>query len=89
MSERGGGTTAPVELDSFQLVVKQVTMAGYSNPGRSGVDTEWLDRFAGWLRSGEIVFPYVRVPGIENAPQALHDMMSGRHLGTVVVTLED
>ncbi|GLY90377.1 MDR family NADP-dependent oxidoreductase [Actinoallomurus iriomotensis] len=89
MSDRGGGTTSPVELDSFQLIVKQITMIGYSNPGRAGVDTEWLDRFAGWLRSGEIAFPYVRVPGIENAPRALHDMMSGRHLGTVVVALED
>ncbi|MFB9837748.1 MDR family NADP-dependent oxidoreductase [Actinoallomurus acaciae] len=89
MSERGGGTTASLELDSFQLVVKQITIIGYSNFGRSGTDAEWLDRYAGWLRSGEIVFPYVRVPGIENAPQALHDMMNGRHLGTVVVTLED
>jgi 2-alkenal reductase len=89
MSERGGGTTAPVELDSFALIVKRISMIGYSDPGRADADGEWLDRFAGWLSSGEIVFPYVRVPGIENAPRALHDMMSGRHLGTVVVALED
>jgi NADPH-dependent curcumin reductase CurA len=89
LSADGDGTTAPVELDSFQLILKRVTMVGFSNPARPAVDAEWLDRFGGWLRTGEVVFPHVRVAGIENAPQALYDAMTGRHLGTVVVALED
>ena len=55
--------------------------------GDREIRAQWLDRFAGWLRSGDITFPHVSVPGIEAAPRALHDMMNGRHLGTVVVAL--
>jgi NADPH-dependent curcumin reductase CurA len=83
----GTGTTSPVELDSYQLIGKQITMRGYSAGGDEETRSRWLDRFAGWLRSGEITFPHVRVSGIEAAPQALHDLMNGRHLGTVVVAL--
>lgn len=89
LAEHGTGTTALVELDSFQLIVKQITMLGYSALGDPDLEEEWLDRFGGWLRDGEISFPHVRVAGIEHAPRALHDMMSGRHAGTVVVALED
>ena len=89
LSERGPGTTAVVGLDSFQLILKQITMVGYSAQGDPEAQREWLDRFGGWLRSGEIVFPYVRVAGIEHAPRALHETLSGRHAGTVVVALED
>ncbi|GAA0411443.1 NADP-dependent oxidoreductase [Acrocarpospora corrugata] len=85
LSEGGTGTTAPVEFDSFQFLIKQVTMRGYSAQGDLGVQAEWLDRFAGWLRTGDVTFPYVRVDGIENAPRALHETLSGRHIGTVVV----
>lgn len=89
LSPEGPGRTAAVELDSFQLVLKQITMRGYSVLGDEEAEREWRERFPAWLRAGEIRFPYVRVPGIENAPRALHDMMRGRHVGTVVVALED
>lgn len=87
MSEHGTGATSPVELDSFQLIIKEITMAGFSASGLPGLQAEWIDRFAGWLRSGDIRFPYVRIEGIDDAPRALHDMMRGRYLGTVVVAL--
>ncbi|MFG2005167.1 MDR family NADP-dependent oxidoreductase [Spirillospora sp. NPDC048911] len=87
LSPSGRGTTSPVELDSYMLIGKQITLRGYSAGGDEQIRSEWLDRFGGWLRSGEITFPYVGVPGIDAAPQALHDMMNGRHLGTVVVAL--
>ncbi|GAA4614575.1 NADP-dependent oxidoreductase [Actinoallomurus liliacearum] len=83
----GTGATAPVELDSYQLVLKQITMLGYSAGNDPDVQAEWTDRFAGWARSGAIGFPYVRVDGIDEAPRALHELMIGRHLGTVVVAL--
>jgi NADPH-dependent curcumin reductase CurA len=87
LATRGSGTTAPVEIDSFQLILKQVTLTGYSAGGDGELRAEWAGRFAGWLRSGAIQFPHVRIEGIEKAPQALHDTLAGRYLGTVVVTL--
>ncbi|WP_219464384.1 MDR family NADP-dependent oxidoreductase [Nonomuraea rhizosphaerae] len=85
MAANASGTTAEVELDVYQLILKGVVMRGLRIP--DGLRTEWLDRFGGWLRTGEIVFPHVRVPGIENAARALQEVIGGRHLGTVVVEL--
>jgi len=87
LARHGSGTTAPVEIDSYQLILKQVTMAGYSAGGDSELRAEWAGRFAAWLRSGAIQFPHARVEGIEQAPQALHDMLAGRYLGTVIVAV--
>ncbi|GLZ07891.1 NADP-dependent oxidoreductase [Actinomadura sp. NBRC 104412] len=83
LSPDGTGTTAPVELDTFQLIVKQITMRGLT--GTSTTREEWAERFAAWLRAGSITFPHVRVQGIHRAPQALYELISGRHLGAVIV----
>lgn len=87
LSEQGSGTTAPVEIDSFQLVVKRITMTGISGLDHPEAHGEWNRRFGQWLRSGKITFPHVRIAGIDNAARALHEMIGGHHLGTVVVTL--
>jgi len=87
LARHGSGTTAPVEIDSYQLILKQVTIVGYSAGGDSELRAEWAGRFGEWLRSGAIQFPHVRVEGIEQAPQALHDMLAGRYLGTVIVAV--
>ncbi|WP_329040984.1 MDR family NADP-dependent oxidoreductase [Streptomyces sp. NBC_01422] len=87
LSARGGGATAPVEIDTFQLVVKRITMRGISGADHPEAQAEWTRTFGAWLRSGEITFPHVRIAGIHNAPAALHALMDGQHLGTVVVEL--
>jgi NADPH-dependent curcumin reductase CurA len=87
LAAHGSGTTAPVEIDSFQLILKQVTMTGYSAGSDGELRAEWAGRFAGWLRSGAVQFPHARIEGIEKAPQALHDMLAGRYLGAVIVAL--
>ncbi|MGH3239307.1 MAG: MDR family NADP-dependent oxidoreductase [Spirillospora sp.] len=80
-----GGTTAPVEIDTFQLIVKGIELRGFGSSAGDTTDPEWAERVGGWLRSGEMTFPHVRVAGMENAPRALHEMIGGRHLGTVLV----
>jgi len=87
LAQHGGGSTAPVEIDSYQLILKQITMAGYSALGDIEVRSEWTERFGGWLRAGTIQFPHVRVEGIGQAPRALHDVLTGRYVGTVVVSV--
>ncbi|MEV8515205.1 NADP-dependent oxidoreductase [Dactylosporangium sp. NPDC051484] len=83
----GTGRTAPVELDSFQLLMKKISIRGYSADDDPEVRSEWLRRFGDWLRSGGIAFPCVRITGIDRAPEALLQVIEGRHLGTVVVEL--
>ncbi|WP_405392355.1 NADP-dependent oxidoreductase [Streptomyces sp. NBC_01102] len=87
LAAQGSGTTAPVEIDSFQLVVKRITMSGISGLDHPEVLGEWNRTFGRWLRSGEITFPHVRIAGMDHAARALHEMIGGHHLGTVVVTL--
>ncbi|MFE9561694.1 MDR family NADP-dependent oxidoreductase [Streptomyces sp. NPDC006487] len=87
LAPAGGGGGAPVEVDSFRLVVKGVSVRGYLGTEHPGVEEEWTGRFGAWLRSGEIRFPHVRIPGIDRAPQALRELAQGRHFGAVVVEL--
>ncbi|MBO2454100.1 NADP-dependent oxidoreductase [Actinomadura barringtoniae] len=83
LSPSSSGTTGPVELDTFQLILKQITLRGVT--GAATTREEWAERFGEWLRAGRLTFPHVRVAGIDNAPQALHELISGRHLGAVIV----
>ncbi|GAA2940614.1 MULTISPECIES: MDR family NADP-dependent oxidoreductase [Streptomyces] len=78
---------APVEIDAFRVVLKGLSLRGYSGADHPDVDGEWIGRFGAWLRSGEISFPHTRISGIDRAPGALRDMIEGRHFGAVVVEL--
>jgi NADPH-dependent curcumin reductase CurA len=84
--DRDGGS-APAEIDTFRLVNQGVSLYGYSGQDYPEVAAEWTERFGGWLRSGEIAFPHVRIPGMDRAPRALQELFEGRHFGTVVVEL--
>jgi NADPH-dependent curcumin reductase CurA len=87
LASRGTGRTAPVELDSFQLLLKKITLRGYSADDDPDARDEWIDQFATWLRSGSIVFPHVVLQGIESAPEAIQMVAEGKYFGTVVVAL--
>jgi NADPH-dependent curcumin reductase CurA len=87
LAPAGTGRTAPVELDSMQLVLKRITLRGYSADDDPDVRAQWRLRSAAWFGAGSLVFPHVRVPGIERAIEALLDTMAGRYLGAVVVEL--
>jgi NADPH-dependent curcumin reductase CurA len=83
----GPGTVAPVEIDTYQLILKRITLSGYSAHGDGSVRSEWIERFAGWLHDGVISFPNTLVEGIAESPRKLHDVLTGRHLGTVIVAV--
>ncbi|MFJ7498001.1 MDR family NADP-dependent oxidoreductase [Streptomyces sp. NPDC097727] len=85
LAPSGTGRTAPVELDSFQILTKRITIRGYSADDEPDAHAEWLARLDAWLRSGDITFPHIRVRGIDRATAALQQVVEGRHLGTVVV----
>jgi NADPH-dependent curcumin reductase CurA len=79
----GSGRDAPVTLDAYRIILKKITLRGLGGP--PGPEAE--ARLGGWLRSGELLLPEVRFQGMESAPRALHELLTGRHLGTVVVEL--
>lgn len=81
------GASAPAEIDTFRIITQGITLRGFSSADLSQSTDEWNKRFGDWLRSGEMVFPHVRIPGIDRAPGALQELIEGRHTGTVVVEL--
>ncbi len=85
LAEQGSGRVAPVELDSFQLLLKKITMRGYSSDDDADVQAEWTKHFSEWQRAGVIRFPHVVIDGLEHAPKALCDTIDGHHFGAVLV----
>lgn len=84
----GSTKVAPVQLDSFQLIIKGVTMRGYSADDDPAAFSEWLQQLAVWQRDGEIHLPCSKFTGIANAPQALHEACMGQLKGLVLVELD-
>jgi NADPH-dependent curcumin reductase CurA len=87
LASRGSGRTAPVELDSVQLLIKRITIRGYSADDDIDVRVEWTQRFAAWLKSGAIYFPHETIFGLDRAPLALQQVTRGDYFGTVIVKL--
>ncbi|NIF34172.1 NADP-dependent oxidoreductase [Enterobacter sp. Cy-643] len=85
LADAGTGREAPVELDSVQILLKKITIRGYSADDDPDAHAEWDTRFAEWLQTGDIVFPHVIVNGIERAPEAIQAIAEGRYFGTVFV----
>ncbi|MET7703556.1 NADP-dependent oxidoreductase [Streptomyces sp. NPDC005485] len=84
--DRAGGS-APTVLDTYRLLTRGVTIAGYSGLGHPDVEQEWEARFGDWLRAGDIRFPYTPVRGMERAPGALPQLIAGRSFGASIVEL--
>ncbi|MFE6163954.1 MDR family NADP-dependent oxidoreductase [Streptomyces sp. NPDC056486] len=84
--DRAGGS-APAVLDTYRLLTRGITIAGYNGTDHPDVEAEWEARFGNWLRTGDIQFPYTAVRGIERAPQALPELIAGRSFGAAVVEL--
>ncbi len=88
LAPHGSGARAPVELDAYPIILKGLHIHGLANLDDPALHAEWLARFGGWLRTGEITFPHVRVAGIDNAARTLYEVINGRYVGTAVVEIE-
>lgn len=87
LADDGSRNVAPVTLDSFQLIIRGVTMRGYSADDDPDALAEWIQRLAEWRREGGIHLPCSKFIGIENASQGLHEACAGTLKGVVLVEL--
>ncbi|TSB18095.1 MDR family NADP-dependent oxidoreductase [Streptomyces benahoarensis] len=86
-AQMGGHGTAPLEIDTFSLLGRGITLRGAALHDHLDLIPEWNARFGEGLRDGTFTFPHTRLHGIEQAPAALRGLTEGRHMGAVIVEL--
>ncbi|RZQ60096.1 MDR family NADP-dependent oxidoreductase [Amycolatopsis suaedae] len=75
-------------LDLDPVVLKDLTIRGFTTPYEPADVAEWTEHYTRWLAEGRFVFPHTVVEGGAGAvPQAMLDVVAGRFRGTVLVRL--
>lgn len=73
----------------WQLVVKRITMRGFLTYDHADRLAEASAALGEWVRSGALRPTETVYEGLESAPQAFIDLMSGRTMGKTLVRLKD
>lgn len=85
----------PVGPDRFgrilwALLTKAVRLQGFTIPDHVATGFEDFTRdVSQWVQEGRVKLPETVIDGLEQAPQALVDLLSGRYSGKVVVRVGD
>lgn len=80
---------ALVELDTFQLILRGVTMRGFSADEEAPeMFDAWIRQLADWQREGGIRTTHTMVKGLDQAPLALQEACAGHLKSLVLVELE-
>lgn len=75
--------------DPRPFLVNRLQLSGFLQSDFSEKHEATRKRLAQLHRDGKLVSPYVEYQGIERSPDALADLLSGKHSGKVVVKLFD
>ncbi len=67
------------------VLTKRLLLRGYISSDYAAMQDEALAAVRGWMREGKLRHREDVTDGLENAPQALLSMLSGRNFGKVVV----
>ncbi|MER6914507.1 NADP-dependent oxidoreductase [Streptomyces sp. NPDC000594] len=86
-AQLSGSFAAPTRIDTGSLILGGITLRGISGSDHLDAIPEWSREFGRALRDGTLVFPHTRLPGIDQAPRALCELLAGRHVGAVLVEL--
>lgn len=71
LAASGTGRASPVTLDSTQIVLKRISLKGYSADDDPDAREEWPARLAAWLKTGDIHIAHTLIEGLDQAPAAL------------------
>jgi NADPH-dependent curcumin reductase CurA len=78
---------AITSLDLFSVISKQLVMSGFLLKDHMNHQQQFLQEMTSWMQQGLIKSHETIIQGIENAPQAFIDMLTGKHLGKVIVEI--
>lgn len=81
-------TERPTGPDNLaNAITRGLTLQGFTIGKYMGHYKEFVSKVGPWVASGELVYDETVVDGIENAVDALLDMMNGANLGKMVVRI--
>ncbi len=79
---------APVEIDTFRLPIKGITLRGYSaDDDKPEAFDEWLQRLDEWRDEQPVQLTCTTFSGLEQGPAALQEACAGKLKGVVMVEL--
>lgn len=71
------------------LIGRRLTIRGFIVTDHPEVCEEYVGKAIGWLQEGKLKYRESIAEGVENAPQALIDLLQGRNTGKQIVQLSD
>jgi NADPH-dependent curcumin reductase CurA len=71
----------------FMAVSKDLTLRGFRASSNLHLMTEMQDQMSGWLRSGELLHRETVFDDLDQAPNALAEMIAGRTTGKTLVSI--
>ena len=86
LADKKSTKIAPVEIDSFSLILKGVTLRGYSADSNPEIFSEWVTRLDDPAWAG-ITFASTQFTGLSSAPLALQAACTGKAHGVVIVEI--
>lgn len=69
------------------MIGKRLTMRGFIVNDHRDLRSEFREKMARWIGSGEVKWNETVVNGLDDAPQAFIDMLAGGNTGKMVVTI--
>ncbi len=85
ISEYESAVAGPRNL--FLATAKHLTLTGFRGSLHLDLLEEMQERLGTWLLEGSLTYPETVYEGVEQAPQALADMLAGRTTGKTLVRL--
>ncbi|GGZ73811.1 NADP-dependent oxidoreductase [Streptomyces subrutilus] len=77
---------APGPRNLMQVIGKRLRLQGILVGDHAGLQEQFVQDVAGWLRSGELHYDETVVEGVENATSAFLGMLRGENTGKMIVS---
>ncbi|MFE9932382.1 NADP-dependent oxidoreductase [Streptomyces sp. NPDC005533] len=77
---------APGPRNLMQVIGKRLRLQGILVGDHAGLQQQFVQDVAGWLRSGELRYDETVVEGVENAASAFLGMLRGENTGKMIVS---
>lgn len=87
ISQYNATEPTPAPRNLAQIIAKRFTMRGFLVGDHAHLRPKFLDEVAPLVREGKIVYTETVVDGIQRAPQAFLDLLSGGNTGKMLVRL--